>query len=92
MPGLTASSRAPRHGLGARSAWLAVALAALAALAVAWFLAGSGHRAAGRVAPAHGFASVPLAARGPISSALGRDELGYRVAGMGRTTRPSTWA
>ena len=86
-PGVTraagARRLAPRRfGVRARSVWLAVGVTALAALTVVWLLAGAAHRPAGRTVAAHGFASVPLAARGPISAALGSDELGYRVVGL----------
>ncbi len=64
-------------------------LAALTLIGAAlWLLAGVGHT--GRVDKSstpepvlrHGLSRVPLAARGPLSAALGRHEPGYRVVGL----------
>ena len=54
----------------------AVLVCVLAALSV--FGIGSSSRSAAR----HGLSSMPAAARGPISAALGRDEPAYRVSGF----------
>ena len=74
----------------ANARWARVALPAaltLSGLAL-WLLAGGAH-IGGAVKPSaqqavsrHGLSSVPLTARGPLSAALGRHELGYRVVGL----------
>ncbi len=69
---------------GRLGSWVAVVLMGVVAAAgcVAALLTlpggGAGHAATAR----HGLESLPLAAQGPVSAALGQDEPAYRVAGL----------
>ena len=58
---------------------VATALALIAVAAAAWTLA---TLSADTTAAGHGPATLPLAARGPVSAALGRHEAAYRVVGL----------
>jgi hypothetical protein len=60
---------------------LAIVVTALAASA-AWSLVGAAAPSAPRAAERPNLASIPLAARGPLSAALGRHEPDYRVVGL----------
>lgn len=59
-----------------------VALSLLAVTLVGWLLSGTGRHAVSQGLPRHGLMSLPLAARGPVSAALGQDEPSYVVLGL----------
>jgi FG-GAP repeat protein len=58
------------------------AFALLAGVLVVRPFSGAGSRARQQTLSRGGLMSLPLAARGPVSAALGRDERGYRVLGL----------
>ncbi len=70
----------PRRRRAARLGGLAGAVAALGCAAALIALPGSTAQLNARAG--HGLASLPQAAQGPISAALGRDDPAYRVLGL----------
>jgi hypothetical protein len=61
------------------SALVAVSLAAIVVAGGMWLSAGPGGASRARAASHPALSSLPLAARGPVSAALGRDDPAYRV-------------
>src|SRR5437588_4871369 len=85
-PQVSASRPVPgRHRIrSVQLAWVGgvAALLLLAAAVAIWSLAGVPRDGRPVALSRHGLMSLPVAARGPVSAALGRDEPRYRVLGL----------
>ena len=85
--GVAARSAAPRRAVPSGRVFAALALACLALGVLVDWGAGGASRPVAPVAGSHvasrtGLLSLPLAAQGPVSAALGRDAAAYRVEGL----------
>jgi hypothetical protein len=88
IPGLDWESRGRGCLRRGERAHVAVRCVVVATLGVLVMVLGSAAHAGRPNARRSGLASLPLAARGPVSAALGRDFSAYRVAGL-RAWNPS---